>query len=83
MKSIFLNYNLLFGFNRQKNLYTIVERIHLDENGSLIPKNDFYQYLRKVLNANILSTYLLDEFLTAIPNSDGSTAGTENGSLYM
>ncbi len=83
LKSIFLNYNLLFGFNLQKNLYTIVERVYLDENRSFISKNEFYQYLRKVLNAHILSTYLLDDFSACTPNPDDSTAGDENGSLYM
>lgn len=83
LKSIFLNYNLLFGFNLQKNLYTIVERIYLEKNGLFISKNDFYQYLRKVLNAHILNTHLLDTFSAGTPNPDDSTAGDENGSLYM
>lgn len=83
LNSIFLNHNLLFRFNLQKNRYTIVERIYLDKNGFTISKNDFYQYLRKVLNAHILSTYLLDGFSAGTPNADDSTTGDENGSLYM
>ncbi len=83
LNSIFLKNNLLFRFNLQKNQYTIVERIYLDRNELNISKNDFFQYLRKILNAHILSTYLLDDFSAGTLKSDDSTASNENGSLYV